>query len=115
MERTSGRLRMLRLRSSDVSWWSITMTTFLGCSTRSQPLRERQRPPEALKPSAEEIGRALQSGSRTRSDRVRHQDRVHVLAGAMVVRLPVALALEAEALVQPDRRLVPGKDVQLEL
>ena len=45
----------------------------------------------------------------------RHQDRVDVLAAAAVVVLAEALALEAELLVELDRRLVPGEDVQLEL
>ena len=44
-----------------------------------------------------------------------HQDRVDVLAAAAVVVLAEALALEAELLVELDRRLVPGEDVQLEL
>src|SRR3954462_9852207 len=46
---------------------------------------------------------------------VGHQDRVDVAVAAAVVLLPVALLHEAEALVQCDRRVVPGEDVQLEL
>ena len=43
---------------------------------------------------------------------VRHQDRVDELAARpAVVLTPVALALEAELLVEPDRRLVVGEDV----
>src|SRR5437763_1051461 len=49
------------------------------------------------------------------ANRVRHQDRVHHLAGPQVVPLAVALALEAELLVQLDRGLVPREHVQLEL
>jgi len=45
----------------------------------------------------------------------RHQDRVHHLAGPLVVTLPEALALEAELLVQLDRGLVPREHVQLKL
>ena len=48
-------------------------------------------------------------------DRVGHQDRVDVLAAAAVVPLAVALALEAEPVVERDRGLVPREDVQLEL
>ena len=44
-----------------------------------------------------------------------HQDRVHVLAGTAVVPLAKPLPLESETLVQRDRRLVPRKDVELEL
>jgi len=46
---------------------------------------------------------------------VRHQDRVDVLPGTPVVPFAVALALEAEALVELDRGLVPREDVQLDL
>src|SRR6516165_3919034 len=49
------------------------------------------------------------------ADEERHQDRVDELAVTVVVSLPVALSLEAERLVQPERRLVPGEDVELEL
>jgi streptomycin 3"-adenylyltransferase len=45
----------------------------------------------------------------------RHQDRVDVFIATAVVGAAVALAHEAEVLVQPDRRLVPREDVQLEL
>src|SRR5688500_14786800 len=45
----------------------------------------------------------------------RHQNRVDVLVPAPVVILAQPLALEAELLVELDRRLVPGEDVQLEL
>ena len=48
-------------------------------------------------------------------DLVGHQDRVDELVAAAVVPLAVALALEAERLVERDRGLVPGEDVQLEL
>src|SRR5262245_7027979 len=51
----------------------------------------------------------------SRADFIGHQDRVHVLTAAAVVILAVALADEAEALVQADRRLVVGEDVKLEL
>ena len=44
-----------------------------------------------------------------------HQDRVDRRSVAQVVALAEALALEAELLVELDRRLVPGKHVQLEL
>src|SRR5947208_1608876 len=44
-----------------------------------------------------------------------HQNRVDVAVAAAVVRLPVALVLEAEVLVQGDRGRVPREDVQLEL
>ena len=46
---------------------------------------------------------------------IRHQDRVDVLAVAAVVLAAEALPLEAEALVEDDRRLVPREDVQLQL
>src|SRR5436305_1824376 len=48
-------------------------------------------------------------------DLVGHQDRVDELAAAAVVALAVPLALEAEGLVQRERSVVPGEDVQLEL
>jgi hypothetical protein len=44
-----------------------------------------------------------------------HEERVHGLAVTQVVRAAEALALESEALIEPDRRLVPGEHVQLEL
>ena len=50
-----------------------------------------------------------------RLDEVRHEDGVDELAASLVVPLAVSLALEAEGLVEAERRLVPGKDVQLEL
>src|SRR5215204_1631441 len=46
---------------------------------------------------------------------VGHQNRVDVLAAAPIMRLPVALAAEAEAFVEGDRGVVVGKHVQLEL
>jgi len=46
---------------------------------------------------------------------IRHEERVDVGAVTAVVRAAHALALEAEAFVEADGRLVPGKDVQLEL
>src|SRR6188472_1498201 len=46
---------------------------------------------------------------------IRHEKRVDVGAVTAVVRTAHALALEAEALVQPDGWFVPGKYVQLEL
>ncbi len=52
---------------------------------------------------------------RQSSDEVGHQHGVDELAPALVVPLAVALALEAEGFVQPERGLVPGKDVELEL
>src|SRR3954454_5911052 len=48
-------------------------------------------------------------------DHVSHQDRVDELAATAVVLLAVALALEAEGVVQRDRVLVPREHVQLEL
>ncbi len=45
----------------------------------------------------------------------RHQDRIDRCSVAQVVPTPQAFALEAEGLVQPDRRLVPGEDMELEL
>src|SRR5919201_3046830 len=59
-------------------------------------------------------GRARAS-PRSRSQHEGHDDRVHVLACAAVVGAAVALALEAVALVQADRRLVVREDVELEL
>src|ERR671937_2444987 len=59
-------------------------------------------------------GRARAS-PRSRSQHESHDDCVHVLARAAVVGSAVALALEAVALVQLDRRLVVREDVQLEL
>src|SRR5918992_5038123 len=44
-----------------------------------------------------------------------HQDRVHVAVLAAVMRLAVPLAAESVPLVQRDRSLVMGEDVQLEL
>ena len=46
---------------------------------------------------------------------VRHQDGVDVLVAPLVVLAAVALLHEAEPLVEPDRCVVPGEDVQLEL
>jgi hypothetical protein len=54
------------------------------------------------------------SGARLRN-RERHENRIHHLPGPLVVPLAVALALEAELLVQLDRGLVPREHVQLEL
>src|SRR4051794_5516384 len=45
----------------------------------------------------------------------RHQDRVYRRAVPQVVALAEALALEAERVVERNRRLVPGEHVQLEL
>src|SRR5689334_8253299 len=45
----------------------------------------------------------------------RHQDRVDRDTVPQVVALAEALALEAERVVERNRRLVPGKDVELEL
>jgi hypothetical protein len=44
-----------------------------------------------------------------------HEERVEGDAVAKVVASATAFALEPEALVQPNRRLVPGKHVKLEL
>jgi hypothetical protein len=46
---------------------------------------------------------------------IRHEERVDGDAVADVVATPTTLALESEALVQPNRRLVPRKHVELEL
>src|SRR3954447_25446474 len=54
-------------------------------------------------------------GSGDISDLQRHQDRVDELPVAEVVRLAEALALEAERLVERDRRRVPREHVKLEL
>ena len=67
--------------------------------------------PRARRPRAL---RATAAASLT-DDEVRHQDGVDELAAPLVVPLSVSLALEAERLVQAESRLVPGKDVQLEL
>jgi hypothetical protein len=44
-----------------------------------------------------------------------HEQRVHEDAVAEIVPSAESLAFEAEALVQPNRRLVPGEDMELEL
>jgi len=45
----------------------------------------------------------------------RHQDRVHGCSVTQVLAAPQAFALEAIRLVEGDRRLVPWKDMELEL
>src|SRR5215216_5435052 len=80
------------------------------------PLEER--------PAAEEEGpRGAEASAPARRRRaaplvhpVGHEDGVHELAaGTAVVRLSVALALEAEVVVQLDRSLVVREDVELDL
>src|SRR4249920_3058068 len=58
---------------------------------------------------------ALTSQGGAGLDAVGHQDRVEVLLVSRVVALSKPLFLEAERLVEGDRGLVPGEDVELEL
>jgi hypothetical protein len=71
-------------------------------------------------PTATLPERMVRRGSTTNpvdasADAIGHEDRVHILPSPLVVPLPEPLTLEAELLVEPDRGLVPGEHVQLEL
>src|SRR4051794_1029083 len=57
----------------------------------------------------------LRDGDLAVSHLERHENRVGVAVRAEVVALAKALTLEAERLVERDRRLVPREDVKLEL
>src|SRR5262249_59945867 len=100
--------------------WRSTPGCRDGLPTRRWLPRSGPSPPAAARrrtrASRSGSGRAARSGGRDRSSLfVRHQDGVYELRAAPVVPVPVALALEAEALVELDRGLVVGEDVQLEL
>src|SRR3954470_18535761 len=92
---------------------------------RSAPSRReagvRPTPPRSAGrgPGARSAGRArstsIQSRDLPSGDAVRHQQRIEELVAAAVMAAPQALALEAEVLVEPDRRLVVREHVQLEL
>ena len=64
---------------------------------------------------ASSSGRWRWRGFPCRREVVRHEERVDVGAVTPVVTAAMSLALEPEALVQPNRRLVPREDVELEL